>query len=198
MTTSQEGSFSGHTLWVADAAGATLYLRGFYQRMQDSKQAARAEKAGKGVQEQFARLSPRATQHLNAAVERLAQVEKDLGDFESEYQAWSKALHGLMAIAIWADIADALQDPPRITTVGRKANRALIAALEGIRTAFPEDRMKLLTQDVYEKVIPDALEHLEGFLNEEGIEKAGLLGVLEPQIRSSVAGLLHPLVDSEP
>lgn len=194
MPYSNAASANSHISWVTGAAGATFYLRGLYQRLGDSKQASRADKAGKSVQEQLQRMAPDSARHLTFVCHRLRELEQSEGDGASERQAWTEAIHGLLAIAIWAGVADSIQEKGTPSSILKKATQALEAALEATRTAFSDEERRSIVERVAPKAVEESVAGLVDLLKAQGPDGELLIEGLESQVKTSVDRYLGPWV----
>jgi hypothetical protein len=181
-----------YTQWIVRAAGATFYLKGLYLRLDDSKQAARAEKAGQAVQEQLQRIASDASVRLQKSVDRFLEIEKLEGDLSSERHAWMEAIHGLLAIAIWAGVADSLQERVTKSPAGKKATQAIEVAMKAAKTAFPEEVRKDLVQVIAPHAIEESLNGLEQLLKTQPEDTSALREILRKRVKNSVDTFLIP------
>lgn len=184
-----------HLSWVANAAGATLYLHGLYLRLGDSKQAARADKAGRAVQEQIVRLTPDASARVGQVVHALDTLERAEGDTISEQRAWGMALNGLLALAIWAGVADSLQERLEPSPIGKKTSRALHAALEAAQAAFPNDERSRLFSTFLTAALRESLDGIAALMVDQGHHDRLLMEDLAAQVEESVCRYLAPWTD---
>ncbi|MBI3132601.1 MAG: hypothetical protein HYZ13_14900 [Acidobacteria bacterium] len=190
MTSGTLREHDDHKVWITQIAGATFYLRGLYQRLGDSQQAARAEQAGQMAQEQLHRVTLDSSARIQEASKRLRQVEAEQGDPQAEQMAWKEALIGLLAIAIWAGVADAIEERATPSPVCRKASKALAAGLDASKTAFPDDLRVQLVDEMTKVAVDGSIEGLKHLAGEMGDEGESIVAIMGDQVRKSVAKYL--------
>ncbi|HJV21944.1 MAG TPA: hypothetical protein VJ570_04570 [Holophagaceae bacterium] len=75
--------------------------------------------------------------------------------------AWKEALIGLLSIAIWAGVADAIEERSTPSPVCRKVSKALESGLDAAKTAFTDESRKQLVKEMEAIAIKSSLEGLK-------------------------------------
>lgn len=117
-------------------AAAAQVLTGLYRRLGDGKQAARAIQAGSSAEDRCRRLGL-----LPRIGEQCAQIRTAFPDeMGLEAHAWRLLVEGQAGLSAFYAVVD--QDENQACRVQRKRKTTLkgfLLALQGIRTAFPEE-----------------------------------------------------------
>ena len=172
--------------WIRQIAGASMYLRGLYQRLGDPAQATRADRAGQMAQEQLSRVTLNASTRMVECANEFRQIEWAQGDQTAEQAAWKSALIGLLAIAIWAGVADAMEERNSPSSVCRRISRALEVALDAAKTAFTTESRKPLMEEMERIAVDRSIEGLTRLAGNLGPDGESIVAVMEEQVRRSV------------
>jgi hypothetical protein len=92
----------------------------------------------------------------------------------------------LLAIAIWAGVADSIQDLPAPSSACKKASQAVKVALEASKTAFPDEIRREIVATISPVAIQESLLGLSGLMKDQGQEGQAVLELISPQVRVSV------------